>query len=77
MTGVSSEAGAEIRDCAGADGTGEAGADDRVAITCAGAEATGADAGSSVAPHMPQKRLVSEFSLPQRGQRTGPPPLTL
>jgi len=30
-------------------------------------------AGSSVAPHMPQKRLVAGFSLPQRGQRNQPP----
>jgi hypothetical protein len=25
-------------------------------------------------PHMPQKRLVSEFEFPQRGQRTVFPP---
>ena len=36
-------------------------------------DATGAGAGSKVAPHMPQKRFVSGFSLPQRGQRTNPP----
>jgi len=33
---------------------------------------TGAGAGKSVAPHMPQKRFVPGFSLPQRGQRTFP-----
>jgi hypothetical protein len=30
---------------------------------------------SSDMPHMPQKRLVVGFSLPQRGQRTEPPDL--
>ena len=36
---------------------------------CGGAEvATGVD--SSDAPHIPQKRFWSRFSLPQRGQRT-------
>ena len=28
---------------------------------------------SNVVPHIPQKRLSSGFSLPQRGQRTGSP----
>jgi hypothetical protein len=28
---------------------------------------------TSAAPHMPQKRLASEFSFPQRPQRTCPP----
>ena len=30
---------------------------------------------SSVAPHMPQNRLVPGLSLPQRAQRTNPPDL--
>ncbi len=34
---------------------------------------TGTGAGSSVAPHIPQKRFGPGFSLPQRGQRTIPP----
>ena len=41
----------------------------------AGAASAGlvAEVCRSVAPHMPQKRLVSGFSFPQRLQRTGPP----
>src|SRR5580704_1838880 len=34
---------------------------------------TGGSACSSVAPHIPQKRLVAGLSLPQRGQRKRPP----
>jgi hypothetical protein len=71
MTGAASDTGAEVRGCAEAEGAEEGGADDRVAAPCA----TGSDAGNSVAPHMPQKRFVSVFSLPQRGQRTDPPAL--
>jgi hypothetical protein len=41
---------------------------------CSGLAATGG-ADSSAAPHMPQKRLPSGFSLPQREQRTHPPSL--
>jgi len=33
----------------------------------------GDDACNNDVPHMPQKRLVVGFSLPQRGQRTEPP----
>ena len=45
-----------------------------VAGRCSGLAATGG-ADSSAAPHMPQKRLPSGFSLPQREQRTYPPSL--
>src|SRR4029077_9884260 len=38
--------------------------------TGGGAAVLGTGAGSSDAPHMPQKRFPSEFSLPHRGQRT-------
>jgi len=52
-----------LLDCDGAGGTGLGGA------------AGGADvAGRSPPPHMPQKRLVSGFEFPQRGQRTLCPP---
>jgi hypothetical protein len=47
------------------------------AETVTGVEATTAGAGNILAPHIPQKRFSSEFSFPQRGQRTGPPYLTL
>lgn len=52
----------------GLDGN-EAGGDD--AGRCCELAATGG-ADSSAAPHMPQKRFPSEFSLPQREQRTHP-----
>src|SRR5437764_11700464 len=65
---------------------GSSSAGGRVAVAVAGAEASGAgDTPSSsfaaapgedvsrVPPHMPQKRIPSGLSLPQRGQRTGPP----
>jgi hypothetical protein len=68
----------------------EGGADDRLAVveadveaTATGAEAplgvevTAAGVASNFAPHIPQKRFSSEFSLPQRGQRTHPPELYL
>ena len=55
------------RDGSGAGAVGIFGAD--VAGRCSGLAATGG-ADSSAAPHMPQKRLPSEFSLPQREQRT-------
>jgi hypothetical protein len=38
-----------------------------------GVEVTAAGVASNFAPHIPQKRFSSEFSLPQRGQRTRPP----
>src|SRR5215831_5174400 len=38
--------------------------------TGCGGVAAGPGCDRSVAPHMPQKRLLSGFSLPQRGQRT-------
>ena len=55
---------------AGAEGIFGAG----VAGRCSGLAATGG-ADRSAAPHMPQKRLPSGFSLPQREQRTHPPSL--
>jgi hypothetical protein len=41
----------------------------RFAALSAGTAATGTASASSFAPHMPQKRFASEFSLPQRAQR--------
>jgi hypothetical protein len=41
----------------------------RIAALSAGTAATGTASASSFAPHMPQKRFASEFSLPQRAQR--------
>src|SRR5579859_2261327 len=41
-------------------------------LTACGLLARGAGA-SRVVPHIPQKRLSSGFSFPQRGQRTGSP----
>lgn len=55
---------------AGADGTVVGGVTGRCGALAA---IEGAD--SSAAPHMPQKRLPSGFSLPQREQRTHPPSL--
>ncbi len=84
LRGASSETGAEVcgaeglcgcEDVKGVEYAGggiEGIADDRGAV-CAGIEATGPGGGNSEPPHMPQKRFSSEFSLPQRGQRTGPP----
>jgi hypothetical protein len=43
----------------------------------AGAEVTAAGSGNNFAPHIPQKRFSSEFSFPQRGQRTHPPEVYL
>jgi hypothetical protein len=75
---------------ASAGAAAEGGADDRGAAVCAdeeatvtgaelpaGAEVTAAGAGNNFAPHIPQKRFSSEFSLPQRGQRTHPPEMYL
>jgi hypothetical protein len=83
MIGDSLAGEAEVRATAtfcGASETEEAGegsAVDRVTTLGAGAEDKGAGAGagavSRFAPHMPQKRFSSEFSLPQRAQRTVPP----
>lgn len=42
---------------------------DWLAALSAVAAATGTASVSSFAPHMPQKRFASEFSLPQRAQR--------
>lgn len=47
--------------------SGAAAADDETGTGCDGA---GAGPARRVAPHMPQKRFWSEFSLPQRVQRT-------
>jgi len=68
----------------------EGGVDDRIAVVWAdvdatvtgaelpaGAEVTAAGVGSNFVPHIPQKRFSSEFSLPQRGQRTYPPEIYL
>jgi hypothetical protein len=88
-TGAETRGGVEVcaRVIAGAAVAG--GADDRVAVLCAdveatatgaeaaGAELTAAGVASSLAPHIPQKRFSSEFSLPQRGQRTHPPEIYL
>ena len=70
--------GAVTEEVVGADGEGDAGAG--AAVDAVGAVGTGTArfgvvgcAGSSVAPHMPQKRFVAGFSLPQRWQRTHPP----
>lgn len=79
MTGASLDAeprgGGGVRAGAGAVAVGEGSAVVAVAV-CAGTEATAAaGADNSVAPHMPQKRFPSGFSLPQRAQRTDPPRL--
>ena len=67
-----------------AGGRGCSGMAGRVAVAvadgCAAGEAprSGLAAGateSNVPPHIPQKRMVSGLSLPQRGQRTGSPSL--
>jgi len=61
---------AGIRDSSGAP-TGTA------RLSVLGATGIGACAvGTSAAPHIPQKRLPSEFSFPHRPQRTYPPKLT-
>jgi len=82
MKDESSEIGADRE---GATTCGLAGGDDRdeddraaatgadEAATATGVDATTAGAANNLAPHIPQKRFSSEFSLPQRGQRTDPP----
>lgn len=73
MTG-SSETGADVRLTVGGaeagvgDETGTA--EEREATFCGGAGAATDGGGSNDAPHIPQKRFPSEFSLPQREQRT-------
>jgi hypothetical protein len=52
----------------GTDGVGTT----RGPVTEFGAAVVGGG-GRRVAPHMPQKRFVPGFSLPQRAQRTDPP----
>jgi len=59
----------------GCDDGEDVGTDDRVPAPCAGTDATPTGVGNSFAPHIPQKRLSSEFALPQRGQRTDSPPV--
>ena len=54
---------------AGAEGTGARRGVGRFAVLSAGTTATGTASVNSFAPHMPQKRFASEFSLPQRAQR--------
>ena len=79
MTGLSSATG--VRDGAGAGlgadvgGAEDGTAVDAVAVVRAGAAVTAAGVCKSVAPHMPQKRFVAGFSLPQRAQRKEPPQL--
>ena len=49
--------------------TDEGEADVRSVVLCVGtATASGGD--TNFVPHIPQKRLSSEFSFPHRGQRT-------
>src|SRR5215471_14466531 len=55
---------------AGAAAASLAGGFGAAAGTGCGGVAAGPGCDRSVAPHMPQKRLLSGFSLPQRGQRT-------
>ncbi len=71
MTG-SLETGTEVRLTVGGDGGGdETGRAAECAATfCDGAEAAVDGGGSNEAPHIPQKRFPSEFSFPQREQRT-------
>ena len=57
-----------------ADGAGARRDVGRLAALSAEAAATGTASASSFAPHMPQKRFASEFSLPQRAQRNPSPP---
>jgi hypothetical protein len=69
--------GSDVEDStAGPDATGDGMTDTGASDPVAGARSvaeTGAGAGNSEPPHIPQKRFESEFSLPQRGQRTCPP----
>jgi hypothetical protein len=75
MAGTSSGGGGKGRGleaACGLAGVGEGAAavvDARIAVPCAGADATSTGVGDSLAPHIPQKRFSSEFSFPQRGQR--------
>jgi hypothetical protein len=62
--------GSAVRGRAGAD-TVAAEPAEPIAVRCDWAP--DGSAASSVAPHMPQKRLPSGFSLPHRAQRTDPP----
>ena len=83
MPGESSNAGAADRGGAttcGRAGTGAGPAGDipnrlpvaGEAATATGVDATTAGAANNLAPHIPQKRFSSAFSLPQRGQRNDP-----
>ena len=72
MAGVSETAVAERRGSgagAGAAAASMAGGFGAATDTGCGGAAAWAGGARSVAPHMPQKRLLSGFSLPQRGQR--------
>ena len=73
ITGLSSAAGA--LGGAGAGGTEDGTGVDAVTTLRAGALVTALGVCKSVAPHMPQKRFVAGFSLPQRAQRKDPPQL--
>src|SRR5580704_6097706 len=79
ITGGASVSGAAVRcgicDVVEAEGADAAGVETIVGL-CAEGGAGAWAGGNSVPPHMPQKRFSSEFSLPQRGQRTGPPGLS-
>ena len=66
-TTVAERAGAGADGVADVSGTGGFGA---ATDTAGGGLAMGAALAKSDAPHMPQKRFWSGFSLPQRGQRT-------
>lgn len=83
-------AGVAVCGLASAGAAVEGGAEDRATVVGAaveatatgaeapvGVEATAAGVASNFAPHIPQKRFSSEFSFPQRGQRTHPPELYL
>jgi len=76
-TGAADRGGATTCDLAGM-GAGAAGdvptrlPDVDEAATATGVDATTAGAPNNLAPHIPQKRFSSEFSLPQRGQRNDP-----
>src|SRR6201989_2875807 len=56
--------------CAGAGAASTAAVFDAETDTGCGGTAAWVGGDKSVAPHMPQKRLLSGFSLPQRWQRT-------
>lgn len=48
----------------------EGAADVRSVVVCVGTVAVASGGDTNLVPHIPQKRLSSEFSFPHRGQRT-------